>query len=70
MPRAPSAPASPTNHRPCMAAFEFVAGEAWQLSVGADEDLLLIETHADGWSDVVKADGARGMVPASYIVPK
>ncbi|KAH8053786.1 hypothetical protein JL722_9265 [Aureococcus anophagefferens] len=67
---APSAPASPTNHRPCMAAFEFVAGEAWQLSVGADEDLLLIETHADGWSDVVKADGARGMVPASYIVPK
>ncbi|KAH8098906.1 hypothetical protein JL720_1876 [Aureococcus anophagefferens] len=40
------------------------------LSVGADEDLLLIETHADGWSDVVKADGARGMVPASYIVPK
>ncbi|KAH8054613.1 hypothetical protein JL721_10392 [Aureococcus anophagefferens] len=55
------APAPPQHH-------SSPAGVA--LSVGADEDLLLIETHADGWSDVVKADGARGMVPASYIVPK
>ena len=61
-PRAPEPPS-----RPARVAHPYDAAEPWQLSAAEGDAVNILETHEDGWADVVTSDGARGMLPVSYL---
>ena len=61
-PRAPEPPS-----RPARVAHPYDAAEPWQLSAAEGDAVNILETHEDGWTDVVTSDGARGMLPVSYL---
>ena len=48
-------------------AHPYDAAEPWQLSAAEGDAVNILETHEDGWADVVTLDGARGMLPVSYL---
>jgi len=47
--------------------YDFKATESWQLSVGGGDAVTLLEDKGDGWAEVKKDDGTRGLVPQSYL---
>ena len=53
--------------RPARVAHPYDAAEPWQLSAAEGDAVNILETHEDGWADVVTSDGARGMLPVSYL---
>ena len=46
---------------------DFVATEEWQTSLIEDETVTVLVRHQDGWTEVATSQGARGMVPSSYV---
>ena len=56
-----------TPSRPARVAHPYDAAEPWQLSAAEGDAVNILETHEDGWADVVTSDGARGMLPVSYL---
>ncbi len=69
-PRAAPAEQAPTPAgRVCVVAAAFVPSEDWQLACAAG-DRVTVTTEDDGlgWVEVVReADGAKGLVPLSYL---
>ena len=70
--RAPPRAAPPAEQaagRVCVVAAAFVPSEDWQLACAAG-DRVTVTTEDDGlgWVEVVReADGAKGLVPLSYL---
>ena len=66
-PPPPPRPAEPVSW-PARVTHPYDAAEPWQLSAAEGDMVNILETAEDGWADVVRAaDGARGMLPVSYL---
>ena len=68
LPAVPKSPPAPAG-RVCVVAAAFAPSEDWQLACAAgDRVTVTAEDDGLGWVEVVReADGAKGLVPLSYL---
>ena len=61
-------PALAPTHR-ALHAFAAAPTRTWQVGLDAGELVAVRRARADGWSEVSRAGGARGLAPTAYLEP-